>query len=148
MPNPLRVVLQASQTTTTSSTGNIINVPAGYHGCILHLNVTAASGTSPTLNVYVQDQLVPAVSTDVALNPPSGTALYADFASFLQMTAAGDTTLRIWNGGTSAGVAVTDGTLTAGTVNVGPVGLKWRIKWVLTATTPSFTWSLVGHFIP
>ena len=146
--SPRRIVLVAQQTTTTSSNSNDMPIPGGWSACILHLNVTAASGTTPTLNVYVQDALKPAASTDLLFQPPTGTAVYDDFVSFNQATAAGDWVARVAQGGTSAAAAKGDGSLTAGTVRVGPIGLIWRVKWVLTATTPSFTWSLTAQFIP
>ena len=150
--NPVRLVLQPQITTTTSSNGSNINLPQGvWRGCILHLNVTAASGTSPTLNVYVQDVLQPAAATDTILNPPSlatSTQVFDDFASFTQATAAGDWIIRASVTGTSAGNVLADGSLTAASVRVGPIGMIWRVKWKLTATTPSFTWSLVAHLLP
>ena len=148
MPNPVRLVLQPVITTTTSSNGSNLNIPSGYRGAILHVNCTAASGTTPTLNVYVQDVLVPAGANDTILNPPTGTAVFDDFVAFTQVTAASDVIARVAFGGTSAGNAKADGSLTAGTVRPGPIGLIWRVKWVVTATTPSFTWSLTAQFIP
>ncbi len=146
--NPKRIVLQPVTTSTSSSNGSTLNIPAGYNGAILHLHVSAASGTTPTLNVYVQDVLQPAAAADVILGPPSGTAVFDDFASFTQVTSTGDWVVRAAFGGVSAGNVLADGTLTAGTVRVGPVGLLWRVKWVITATTPSFTWSLTAQLIP
>lgn len=150
MLNPLRLVLQPVITTTTSSNGSNLNIPSGFSGAILHVNCSAASGTTPTLNVYVQDVLVPAGATDTILGPPSatGSAVFDDFVAFTQVTAASDVIARVAFGGTSAGNAKADGSLTAGTVRPGPIGLFWRVKWVLTATTPSFTWSLTAQLIP
>lgn len=145
--SPQRLVLQPVTTSTSSSSGSNLNLPAGFASCILHLNISAASGTSPTFNLFVQDVLVPAAAIDTLLNPPTGTAVFDDYAAFTQATAAGDWLIRSQSGGTAAGNAKQDAGLSAGTVRVGPVGMLWRLKWVIAGTSPSFTWSCVGHFL-
>ncbi len=148
--SPQRLVLQPSTTSTSSSNGNLLNIPQGFTGCILHLNVSAASGTSPTLNVFVQDVLQPAAATDTVLNPPTNNTavqVFDDYAAFTQATAAGDWLIRAYALGTSAGNVKADGSLSAGTVRVGPAGMYWRVKWTVAGTSPSFTWSVVGHFL-
>lgn len=149
--NPKRLILVASQTTTSSSTGPLLNIPSGYSSAIIHLNVSAASGTTPTLNVRIQDVLQPPASTDAILNPPTlntSTQVFDDFCSFTQATAAGDWVARITTQGTSAAAVLADGSLAAGTVKIGPMGLFWRVKWTVGGTSPSFTWSLVAQLIP
>jgi len=146
--NPQRIVLIPRQTTTASGNSNNLPIPGGWKAAILHLNVTAASGTTPTLNVYVQDALTPASATDVFGAAPSGTTVFDDFASFTQVSAAGDWVMRIDQQGTSAGAVIASASLAAGTAKVGPIGLLWRVQWVIAATTPSFTWSLTAQFIP
>lgn len=148
---PQRLVLQPSTTSTTSSNGGLLNLPGAFMGCILHLNVSAASGTSPTFNVFVQDVLQPASATDTILNPPTNNTavqVFDDFAAFTQATAAGDWLIRNYALGTSIGNAKSDGSLAAGTVRPGPVGMYWRVRWVIAGTTPSFTWSIVAHLLP
>lgn len=149
--NAKRIVLAASATTTSSSTGPTLNIPTGYRSAIIHLNVSAASGTSPTLNVRIQDVLQPPASTDTILNPPTlntSTQVFDDFCSFTQATAAGDWVARINTQGASAAAVLADGSLAAGSVKVGPMGLFWRVKWTIAGTSPSFTWSLVAQLIP
>lgn len=98
--------------------------------------MTAASGTSPILNVYLQS------STN------GGTTWY-DFAHYSQITAA-KTTVMQWSelNSTNANkidTATGDGLLASGTVINGPiVNSALRVKWSITGTTPSFTFSVVA----
>lgn len=152
--NPLNIVLVASTTVTANGTSSELNIPQGYRAAILLLNVSAVSGTSPTLDVKIQDVLTPA-GTAAVFASPNGTKVYDDFAAFTQMTGTGSSVVRVNPSAFTAtgavattGLALADGTLTAGAGKVGAIGLIWRFKYVLTATTPSFTFSITGQFIP
>lgn len=71
-----------SGTVTASGEGPVIDLgQAGMLAMAFYLNVTAVSGTSPTLDVKLQDS-------------PDGTAFY-DLASFAQKTAVGKEAIRV-----------------------------------------------------
>lgn len=135
-------VLIQTQTITASGTSPIIVPPADFSSCIIALVSGAVTGTSPTLNVYIQEAFRVPAATDVAdISTAAGAANYTvfdDAASFAQITTAGTQILR-WTGGGNAMNAVGDAALTAGTVRNGPLGQAWRIKWVVAGTSPSFT---------
>jgi len=149
--DPRKIVL-FNGTATASGVGSEIPIPCGYEGCIVLLNVTAASGTSPTLDVKIQDVLYAAASTDLVNSCPTGTKFYDDFIAFNQATNTGSWVARVNPSAfTAAGAVATvslalqDGTMSAGTGKVGHLGCTWRVKYVITATTPSFTFSVVAH---
>ena len=141
------VVLVPSTTATSSSTGSELNIAEPFTSAILYLDVTAASGTSPTLNVYVQEVLTAPASGDAALAQPSGTKFYDDFVSFTQATATGRWVARITGGGNVV-AATKDASLTAGSVANGPIGSIWRVKYAIAGTSPSFTFSVSAKLIP
>ena len=59
MANPSQdVILLPTTTATSSGNGSALNIPEGFAGAIICVQVTAASGTSPTLNVFLQDQII------------------------------------------------------------------------------------------
>jgi hypothetical protein len=58
-----RIIL-VSTTAAASSTGPELNIASPFTSVIFLLNVTAASGTSPTLNVRIQEVLTPAAAGD------------------------------------------------------------------------------------
>lgn len=149
-----QIIIVPTTTVTANGTGSEINIPQAFSSAILYLNVSAASGTSPTLDVKIQDVLQLPAAADAILAQPTGTKVYDDFGAFTQMTAAGTSVMRLGSSSFTAtgavatvALALQDGTMTAGTGKVGPVGLKWRPKWILTATTPSFTFTITGQFL-
>ncbi len=123
-------VIRASAAATTSSTSDVLGNLDRVSKLIIQVKTTASSGTSPTLNVYVQIQL------------PNGTD-YMDIGSFTQFTGTANHYMAIVSGGNSTAV-VTDGTLTAGTILNVPFPQYWRIKWVVAGTSPSFTLAITG----
>lgn len=156
--NTREVVLLPSTTATTNSTGNDINMIQAWQAAIINLNITAASGTSPTLDVKVQNKLGQAAAADTSGIAPTGTAFYDDLLGYTQQTTTGTRIIRVVTGPlvgsanatvvTSADYANLDGTITAGNVRVGPLGGTWRVKFVIGGTSPSFTFSVVAQLIP
>lgn len=142
------VVILASTTAASSSTGAELNIPSGYRNCQVMLVVTAASGTSPTLNVYVQEVIASAGSTDALLSRPSGTKKYSDVISFTQAAATGTWVASIGTPGGNVVGAIKDAALTAGNVANGPIGSNWRVKYVIGGTNPSFSFHVVAKLIP
>jgi hypothetical protein len=144
-----RVTLLKSTTvsgTGTTADGNSLDV-SGYTSAILVLNVTAQSGTSPTLDVYVQQEL-PIVSNSTWGQVPDGTSAWDDFAHFTQVAGATGTWVARVVGGSNVAAAQKDASLSAGSVANGPIGSNWRVKYVLAGTTPSFTFSVSAILIP
>lgn len=158
--NSIDTVLLPITTATSSSTGSVLNIPDGFIGAILCVQVTAASGTSPTLNVFVQDQYFPAGASDVSpsVGRGAGTAIFDDFAAFTQITGTATRVLRFSSSGlvgsanaasiTTADYAIADGTLTAGSVRPGPLGNIWRVKYTIGGTSPSFTFNVIAKLLP
>lgn len=129
-----RATLVASNTiaATATSTGTIIGVEA-FSIADLLLNVTAASGTTPTLDIYVQKLLADGVTWD-------------DVGHFTQATAVATYVLNMTVGGSGAHTALTR-TIAAGSVRANcTFGNTWRIDAVVGGTNPSFTWNLTGDF--
>jgi hypothetical protein len=157
--NSREVVLLASQVITTSGTSADINVPMGWQAATISLQGSTITGTVPTFNFVVQKKLGQAAATDLVGNPPTGTAIYDDVLAFGQVTSS--SAVRISNLCTgpqsptaNSSVVTTadwlqsDGVLTAGDVRVGPLGPLWRMKWVVSGTTPSGTFFVTAQLIP
>lgn len=96
-------------------TGNVLNTHQAK-GCIIFINATAVSGTSPTLAVTLK-----------GVDSVSGTA-YTILAS-ANITAPGMTVLRVYPGLTAAANLVAN--------DVTPI--QSRIDYTIGGTTPSFT---------
>jgi len=72
--------LLSSAARTSSGTGDTVTGLDNYHDAVLHLIITAASGTSPTLDVVVQECIYG--SEGVSTN-------WVDAVTFTQASAAG-----------------------------------------------------------
>lgn len=124
------LVLAPSAARTAAFTGEAIPIK-GYNSLLIELNSTAASGTSPTLDVKVQTRV-----------GPNGS--WADIGAFAQVTGVTKRIMRISRLATpdTEEGALTDGTLAAGTVQQGPLGDQLRIKHAAPGgTNPSFTYA-------
>ena len=126
---PVAIAPSAARTAAFTSTAVEIG---GARSLLIQLDITAVSGTTPTLDVKVQTSV-------------DGTN-FCDVAAFTQSTVAARKLIRIAAGVTpQAEVACTDATLAAGTIHQGPLGRSIRIKHALPGgTTPSFTYSLTA----
>lgn len=116
----------ASAAKVASFSGLAIGVDR-YSAIKVAILITAVSGTSPTLNVYLQTLL----GDDVT---------WSDIASLTQLTATGNRVLDFINGGNSEYASV-DGSLAAGTIRNALLGRWVRLKFVIAGTNPSFTLS-------
>ncbi|SRR5216684_2843470 len=159
--NTRDIVLLGPTTATTNSTGPDCNLIQGWQAAIVILNISAASGTSPTLDVKVQDKLPQPAATDTSALLPTGTAIYDDLLAYTQQTTTGTRIIRAVTSPLAAGTPSTsgslavgadyaqlDGTLTAGNYRLGPIGGQWRVKFVVGGTSPSFTFSVTAQLIP
>jgi hypothetical protein len=156
--NTREIVVLGSTTATTNGTGPDINAIQAWQAAIVTLTVTAASGTSPTLSMIVQNKLGQPAAADTSGIMPTGTAIYDDYLAFTAVTTTGSRIMRVVTGplvsSANATVVTTadylnlTATLTAGTVRVGPIGGQWRANFVIAGTSPSFTFSVTAQLIP
>jgi hypothetical protein len=118
---------------------------AGYTSAIFILNVPTIN-TGTTLDVYIQQELPIAGSTDTWGQVPTGTSQWNDIAHFTQVT----TSTGVWTafvvGGGNSAAAQKDAALAAATVNLGPIGTNLRVKYVAVGT--SYTFSVTAVLIP
>jgi len=145
-PSIEQVLVTLLARTVSGSSADII-LPDWCTSAIVKVTCTPVTGTTPTLNVYIQSKLGTAAAGDgEQLLGPTGTATYDDFVSFTQITAAATRIARVVGGG-NVEHAAADGALTAGSMRNGPIGRAWRIKWVIGGTNPSLTFAVMAQFI-
>ena len=160
---PVEVVLLHSQTVAASSTSGTIVVPVGYWGALLYLSTGTPTGTSPTLSVYIQQgfRATGAADTSDGLQLANTTSptIWDDYMAFPQVTSVATTQKAVAriiaeigtsasNSPTGSVGAAKDAALAASTINAGPFGMFWRIKWTVGGTSPSFpTVVLTAQFV-
>lgn len=116
----------SSAARTSTENSSAVDSPRGFRGVVLHLDVTAASGTTPTLDVKIQGQ-----------DTLSGNWFDLPGASFTQKTTTGSDELYIYPG-------------TAETANEKvsySLPNNFRAVATIGGTTPSFTFSLGASFV-
>lgn len=154
-----RIVLLAPTTLTTSGTFPDINLPSGFYEATVSATASTTSGTTPTFNVFIQQQIPQAAATDLTGNPPSGVAIYDDLLSMTTITTNGTTIAKLGSQYipattanattlTTATWTQSDAALAAGSLRVGPIGGDWRVKIVVGGTTPSTVLAVVAEFKP
>lgn len=156
--NTREIILLAPQVLTTSGNGPDINSIQAWQAAIVSINANTISGTTPTFNFFVQKKLGQAAATDLVGNPPTGTAIYDDLLAFTTITTNTTRISQICTGpqtptanattATTADWAQSDAALGFGQLRIGPLGGLWRIKWVVTGTTPSGTFTASVQLIP
>lgn len=119
--------VNAAVITTSDTTADMTGM-AALSQATLYLKVTAASGTSPTFDCYVQKKLADA-------------ATYQDIAHFTQVTSATGRVMSLVTGGNKEEAQQVNA-LAAATVNSVAFGSIWRLSVVIAGTSPSFTFSL------
>ena len=127
------VLLASGARTANGDSGALIGY-GNFRSGIIQLDVTAQAGTTPTLDVYID------TTTD-------GTN-WINIAHFAQFGAATGRKAIQLSENTAGGTADFDATadLAAGTIRQGPWGSTISIRWVITGTTPSYTFSVTGTF--
>lgn len=124
--NQFTAEASSAKTVSGNSAAAITNV--SYSGVMLFLNVSAATGTSPTLAVKVQVQ-----------DPVSLGWVDVPGASFASVIAVTPTPLMLTlNQGITA--------VANAAVNI-PLPRTWRLAWTLGGTTPSFTFSVGAQYL-
>jgi hypothetical protein len=116
--------IENASTLTASSTTNAWHMEP-YSQARIYFSVSAATGTSPTLDVRIQSQL-------------GDKSTWHDIAAFTQFTGAANRVMSLVSGGNKE-EAKNDGALTAGTVNAVYFGRLWRLKYTVGGTNPNFT---------
>ena len=117
------VFAPAARTASANSTDLENRAAKGIH---LILDVTAASGTTPTLDVKVQRKCP---LSDAYVDVPSG--------AFAQKTTTGTDDLVIYPGvAETANRSVSD-----------VISSQWRVVATIAGTTPSFTFTVAGSYI-
>jgi hypothetical protein len=125
-PNYKVVVAPSLARTVTGNSGVLQNWTLS-RGLVLILDITAASGTTPTLDVKVQ-----------RLDAVSGKAIDIPGAAFAQKTTTGTDSLVIYPGNTvTANRSISD-----------TIGDDYQVVWTVAGTTPSFTFSIGGTLLP
>lgn len=143
------IVLLPIQTVTADATGNAFVLAGRFTAARVRLVSGAGTGTSPTLNIYVQNGIRSVAATDTILMDATGAVVWNDFISFAQVTTAASDQFASVVGSGNFINAAQDGALGAGTVRNGPLGDRWRVKVDVGGTNPSFpTVSVVAEFIP
>lgn len=118
MPSSQEVTLVESAARTVSGDSGTLEGFGDVSALRAQLDVTAASGTTPTLDVVIEDTL-------------DGTN-WNTIATFAQKTAVG---VEVINAHPEKAESATFQPLFA---------RRWRIRWTIGGTTPSFTFSVAA----
>lgn len=139
------VLILPSATRTTSGTGvndgtgataisGQLNGVDSYSMADIYLTVGTVTGTSPTLNVYLQK-----------LSPDNTT--WQDIASCTQITSSTQKQSFTPISSSQVPFAPTDASLTQTTMKLAAMGGIWRVKYVIGGTNPSFaSFAVWGNF--
>jgi len=156
--NTRGICLLGPTTVTTSGTGPDIVLIQAFQAAIITATLSTTSGTLPTFDIYLQKRLEQPAATDVSGGLPSGTPIYDDLLHFTQLTTNSSRIAQLVTGPqsptanatvvTTADWLQSDAALTAGDIRIGPLGGAWRIKYVITGTTPSTVLSVTAQLIP
>lgn len=140
MANPVAGAVCSKNVTlrsaTVAATDEAVSTHVGietFTSATLMFEVTAASGTSPTLDVYVQTLL------------PDGST-YQDLVHFTQATGATKQVVCLIPQ-SAAPFTISTAGLAAGTAKSMLMGHTWRVWAVVGGTNPSFTFSVKGDFL-
>jgi hypothetical protein len=144
---PRTIVLLSSAARTSSGQGVLVTIPGRFTAAKIRLRVSAASGTSETLNVFIQDGMRDIETGDLEGTDVGGSYVWDDFAAFTQMTGAGNNYIRVVGGGNVVH-AGSDSALSAASVRNGPIGDVWRVDWNIGGTNPSFTFYVLAQLLP
>lgn len=159
------IILLHSQTISANGTSSLIVVPVDYNACLIQMSTGVPTGTSPTLQFFIQQGFRAVVAADNLDGLPlqgAGTlaTLFDDYATFPQVTGTAATQaafIRIVAGsGAVTNTDTRDASVTAASssalgasiVRPGPLGMWWRIAWTVGGTSPAFpTCSITAQFM-
>jgi len=124
-PSSFGAIIFAKQTLTASASGASIPGIEKYTSAIFQLEVGTVTGTTPTLDVYVQTFL------------PDNTT-WEDIVHFTQVTSSTSHQLAWFVSGAATLAAVQTEGLSAGTIRAFGLGNSIRVRCVVAGTSPSF----------
>jgi len=134
IPAIAQLILSQTAATAAATIQPFNLSPSDFDGVTFELNVTAVTGTSPTLDVYIQTQ-------DSAGN-------WRDVVHFTQITASSASRyyaeITPGSGDRYIG-AVTSTGISAGTLGVGILTNNLRAVSQIGGTTPTFTYTLQAY---
>lgn len=127
--------LVSSASKTASGNSGALTLDGNFDRAVIELAVTAVTGSSPTLDLYIQETL-------------DGTN-YVDVCAFTQVTAALTNPHRVVLNSIDVADALKEGvgdaTTAAGNLGMPLVTNKVRVKWVLGGTSPDFTLAVTSY---
>lgn len=158
------VCLLHSQSISANGTSQgVCIIPQDYWAAILYMVTGTPTGTSPTLDIYVQQAFTALISTDTVdglmLTSSAIPSIFDDYLHFPQVTGTASTQKSVarilaeigtsaTNSPTANFTVANDAALAAGTIQPGPLGMAWRVKWVVGGTSPVFpTVSIIAQFL-
>jgi hypothetical protein len=145
------VVLLANTTFAAAATtnGSTIVVPEGFKSARIRISTDAGAGTSPTLDIYIQNGFTKPATTDLVGNDCSGAIEWNDVIHFTQVTTAASVQYCGFYPVSNFQNAAQDGALTAANTRNGPMGVRLRVKVVVGGTSPTFpNVNVAAEFLP
>jgi len=134
----IQTISMVSSALTASGNSTDIFIDSNAETVLFELNLSAVSGTSPTLDLYLQQEI---------------NGSYIDICRFAQQTAV--TTNKIYASFSLANMtkasdgiigAVGNGTISANTTSGVPIiSRTFRAKYTIGGTSPSFTTALTAY---
>jgi len=115
--------VKAQTLTSSDQTVGLVGF-AAVSQAVIYAKSSSVSGTSPTMDIYVQ-RLLPDTTT------------WHDIAHFTQFTGNANRVMSMVTGGNKE-EAQQAGSLAAATINSVAFGSTWRLSVVIGGTTPSF----------
>lgn len=131
-------IAEVTAATTTANDTNIVNGLERYTTALFMLDVTAASGTTPTLVVRIQ-RLLPDG------NGSGTTGTWQDLCAFTSVAATGKRWYHFVTGATQE-AAVQTGALTAASAKNLTLGGMNRVQYTIGGTNPSFTFDVYADY--
>lgn len=132
---------------TASGVNAQVPLPEKFTAVNIMVNATQMDGTSPTLDIYIQQGIRDQGSGVTIGTDVGGSFVWDDYAHLAQITAVSKRFFRIVGSGNEESAA-SDAALAAATVREGPIGTIWRLKYVISGTNPAIKFSAVAQFIP
>jgi hypothetical protein len=127
-----------------------IVVPEMFTAVRFWLKGDAATGTTPTLNLYLQGGIRDVAAGDTVIGGNTqGSLVWHDWVSWTQITTGAFSKLWTIVPSGNAEYATTDATQAAGSVKNGPIPARLRAKIDVGGTNPAYpNLQLIAEFIP
>jgi hypothetical protein len=152
MPQPSRTVVLIPKANYASGTATFKQVVIGEQFTAVNfiLKGDAATGTSPTLNIYVQGGFKDIGTADLTEGTnTSGSLAYFDWHSWTQLTTGAPAKVVTYVGGGTSEYALTTHSLAAATFKNGPIPAIVRVEITVGGTNPNYpNLYMIAQFIP